>query len=424
MKGIKLMLALALAVLLIAAFALPGCAPEVVTPPPPAEEEEEEEVPPEEVEPLLLAGPLCLTGPVAKNAEKVRLAYEDWAEYINETEGGLLGRPVELRIYDDEFSIDLATEYYEKAITVDHCDFMLPTYEGHVGRAVMGIADKYKMLYTGMGGHLESFSQGFTYVASAPPLMGESWAMGMADLLLEIPEEERPELAFIMTAKLTIYEACAKSIRSELIKAGIPYEERFYTLPLMTADPLILEARDMGADFLILNGGFPDGVLGVEAAAKYGYEPKAIWQSVGCPDPEWMSVLGSKGNLAFTGSIWYPGLPYEGNDLIAELWAEKHAAEFGEDIAIYYGFGWNWVKTVELGVKGAQSFDQTEVRDWLHSNVLHLPSGDFLLDARGIPAPFNLLVQWQDGKLECIWPPGPAKSAEFVYPHPGWQALK
>jgi len=402
MKGVKLALTLGLVMLLVVAFALPGCAPKPT---------------PEEAKPLLIAGPLCLTGPLAKNAEKVRFAFEDWAEYINETEGGLLGRPIELKIYDDEFKIDLATEYYEKAITVDKCDFVLPTYEGHVGRAVMGIADKYKMLYTGMGGHLESFNQGFTYVASIP-LMGEWWAMGMGDLFLEIPKEERPELAYIMSAKLTIYEACSKSIRSELIKADIPYEERFYTLPLTTADPLIMEAKKMGADFLILNGGFPDGALGVEAAAKYGYEPKVIYQAVGSPDPEWMSVLGSKGNLVITSAIWLDNMPGSDNDLIRKLWKEKHAEEFGEDVALYYGFGWNWIKIIELGVKGAQSFDQTEVRDWLKSNVLHLPSGDFLLDERGIPAPFNYMVQWQDGKLECIGPPGPAKTKGFIYPRP------
>ncbi len=247
--------------------------------------------------------------------------------------------------------------------------------------------------------------------------MGEWWAAGLGDLLLAIPEEERPRKAFIMSAKLAITEACGVSLRYELNRAGIPFVERSYTLPLATADPLILEAKKLGADLLILNGLFPDSVLAMESAAKFGFEPKLIWQSVGMADREWVEILGDQGNQVISGSVWFPGLPFPNNDLIAEMWAERHAEKHGDFVALYYGFGWNWILSLQLGIEGAQSFDQTEVRDWLHNNELHLPAGIITLEERGLPTePTNYIIQWQDGVLQNVWPLGPTQTADLIFP--------
>jgi len=364
--------------------------------------------------PILISGGLPLTGSLAKNAEKIKMAYEDWAEYVNE-HGGILGRRVVLKILDTEGDITLGTEIAEKAITVDHCDFLLPWYEGHVGRAVMGVAESHHMLYTGMGGHNASFHQGYWYVASAPPLMGEWWAAGLSDLILSLPEEKRPTKAFIMSARLTIFEACGKSLYEELDKAGIPYTEEWYDLPLTNADPLILSAMDYGADFLILNGLLPDGTLAVQAADRLGYKPRWLWQSVGSPDPEWVAILGDLAEGTITGSAWVPGreeelLPYYRNDLIWEIWTEKHADEYGEEVLLYYGLGWCWMTTLELGIKGAGNFSQEAVRNWLHTNIITNPAGNITLNEFGYPTkPINYILQWQkiDGewKLKTVWPP-------------------
>lgn len=404
------------AIIFVVATLILGCAQQQPPTQTPAQQQPPTQTP--SPRPVLICGALPLTGALAKNAEKIKMAYEDWAEYIN-AHGGLLGRRVVLKIYDDEGDITKGTELAEKCITVDRCDFLLPWYEGHVSRAVMPIAEKHKMLYTGMGGHLQSFQQGYEYVVCAPPLMGEWWFEGMGSFLQSLPQDERPKKAYIMTARLTIFDAVGTDIKQWLDKLGIPYKEEVYSLPLKSADSLILNAKDYDADLLILNGLFPDGVLAMKAAIKYNYTPAFIFQSVGSPDPEWIGLLGSKGNYVFTGMAWYPNLPYEGNDLIVKTWKEKHAKKHGEQVPVYYGLGWCWIKTIEIGVKGAKSFDQTQVRDYLKSHTIHSPAGDFNIDRRGIPEPYNYLVQWQNGKLELVWPPE-VSTAKPLYPHPPW----
>ena len=79
--------------------------------------------------PIKIGGSLAITGPLADNASWIRRGYEYWAEKMNKS-GGLLGRPVELVIYDDEGKPDKAVQLLEKAITVDKVDLLLGGYGG------------------------------------------------------------------------------------------------------------------------------------------------------------------------------------------------------------------------------------------------------------------------------------------------------
>ena len=67
-------------------------------------------------QPLKIGGSLPLTGIYSETAKWIKQGYDFWAEDINKR-GGLLGRPVQMIIYDDESSAEKAVMYYERAIT-------------------------------------------------------------------------------------------------------------------------------------------------------------------------------------------------------------------------------------------------------------------------------------------------------------------
>lgn len=67
--------------------------------------------------PIKIGGALSLTGPWAETGKWVKEGYDLWLEDINR-KGGLLGRPVEMMVYDNESDTDKAVTYYERAITV------------------------------------------------------------------------------------------------------------------------------------------------------------------------------------------------------------------------------------------------------------------------------------------------------------------
>ena len=90
---------------------------------------------------------MAITGPLADRHQKwIKRGYEYWAEKINKS-GGLLGRPVEVVIYDDEGKPDKAVQLMEKAITVDKVDLLLGGYAGASCAAQMPLAERYGMVY-------------------------------------------------------------------------------------------------------------------------------------------------------------------------------------------------------------------------------------------------------------------------------------
>lgn len=73
--------------------------------------------------PIVIGGSLPQTGKFAETAKWIEKGMRFWAEEIN-AKGGLLGRKVVFKIYDDESSVGKAVTFAEKAITVDKVDLL------------------------------------------------------------------------------------------------------------------------------------------------------------------------------------------------------------------------------------------------------------------------------------------------------------
>ena len=395
MKWLMLMCAL----VSLVPLALPGCAKA----PPPVEK------------PIVIGGSLPLTGIYADTGKVIKEGYDKWAEDIN-AKGGLLGRPVELRIYDDTSSVEKAVTLLEKVITVDKVDLLLGGYPGTTCSAQMPIAEKYKMVYCSMGGHMHSFIQGYTYSFGPPPLMGEWWYEGFFDWLETLPEKDRPKIAASFTMNNPVGISLLDSIKRGCERCGInlAINER-YDLPLASAEPLVAKAKAANADIFLSNGFFDDGVLTIRACKALGYNPAFYLQGIGNIIPAWVEELGSDGNYVFSGTVMHNKLPYPG---VKEL-NEWYMKQRGILAPTYFLFGYGWMQALEQGVEGAGSLDNTAIRDWLRTHEISTVGGKFTFDEKGLPPPFSIATQILNGEVELIWPLE-VRTAEPVYPKPAW----
>ena len=367
--------------------------------------------------PIVIGGTLPLTGTFSATGKWVEKGYQFWADEVN-AKGGVLRRPVKLIIYDDKSDAKEAVSLLEKAITVDKVDLLLGGYPGTACTAVMPLAEKYKMVYVSMGGHMKSFSQGYTYSFGSPPLMGEWWYLGFFQWLATVPADKRPKKAAVYTMNNPIGVSLMESIYKGCKDLGIEIViDEKYNLPLTTADSMITKAKQMKADLLFANGMFPDGVMTLRACKVLGYSPLAIAQGIGSVIPEWTKELGKDGDCVFSGTSWHYKLKYPGNDKIIKAAKEKFNEE---EPPLYFGFGYAWMQTLQQGVEGAQGLDQTKIRDWFKSNEVKTIAGNFRFDEKGLPKPFVYLTQVIDGKAELIWPPD-MRTREPVYPKPAWK---
>ena len=368
-------------------------------------------------QPIVIGGSLPLTGEFAETGKLIERGMKFWAQEINER-GGLLGRPVEFKIYDDESNVGKAVTYAEKAITVDKVDLLFGGYPGTAARAVMPVAEKHKYVYVSMGGHMKSFEQGYTYSFGAPPLMGEWWYEGFFQWMETVPADQRPKKAAVYTMNNPVGASLTGSIQKWTKKLGIEIAiDEKYNLPLPDATPLIMKAKQLNCDMLFANGFFGDGVMMIRAAKALDYNPKVILQGIGSVVPAWIKELGKDGDYVFSGTSLYNKLNFPGNDKL-NAFAKK---EFQIDgYPLYFGFGYAWMQALAQGVEGSKSLDQTKIRDWLKANKIETIAGPMKFDEKGLPDPINFCTQLIHGQVELIWPPN-VRTAEPVYPKPAWK---
>lgn len=366
---------------------------------------------------IVIGGSLPLTGAYAETGQWIEKGMLFWADEIN-AKGGLLGRPVEFKIYDDQSDVSKAVTFAEKAITVDKVDLLFGGYPGTAARAVMPVAEKHKFVYISMGGHMKSFEQGYTYSFGAPPLMGEWWYEGFFQWLATVPPDKRPQRAAIYTINNPVGLSLTDSIDHWMKKLNIKViiNEK-YNAPLTDATAMIVKAKQSKCDILFANGFFPDGVTTIKAAKALDYNPKAIVQGIGSVVPAWVKELGKDGDYVFSGTVLSGQLKYPGNDKLNAYTKKKYNLN---EYPLYFGFGYSWMQTLEQAVTGAKNLDQTKIRNWLKTHQVNTIAGPMNFDKRGLPEPINFGTQIINGKVELISPKN-VQTKEPVYPKPAWE---
>ena len=104
-------------------------------------------------DPIKVGMSLALTGTGAPAGKMLQAAIEIWRDDVN-AKGGLLGRPVEIIVYDDQSNPAMVPNLYTKLISVDKADLLLGPYgTNFVAPAMPTIIQNKKMLisYTAIG---------------------------------------------------------------------------------------------------------------------------------------------------------------------------------------------------------------------------------------------------------------------------------
>ena len=95
--------------------------------------------------PIKIGGTLALTGPLAATALLHKITAEIYVEELNRG-NGLLGRPVEWILLDDQSKPEVTRSLYEKLITVDKVDLLMGPYATGAIIAAMGVAQRYQKM--------------------------------------------------------------------------------------------------------------------------------------------------------------------------------------------------------------------------------------------------------------------------------------
>ncbi|MEK7715244.1 MAG: ABC transporter substrate-binding protein, partial [candidate division NC10 bacterium] len=94
--------------------------------------------------PIRIGASLAQTGVYAALGQNLLRGYQLCVKHMNE-KGGVLGRKLELVLYDDGSDPATAVRLYEKLIAQDKVDLVLGPYGSPISEAVANVNEKYKM---------------------------------------------------------------------------------------------------------------------------------------------------------------------------------------------------------------------------------------------------------------------------------------
>ncbi len=363
----------------------------------------------------------ALTGDKSDPGTGIEHGYQTWVKEINDA-GGLLGRQVVLKEYDNQSLADTAVSQMERLATVDKVDLMFGPFSSALTIPTSAIAEKYKYAFIeGAGGAPGVFDRKFHYTFFVQPATAEHQADPFVTYILSLPADQRPKTAAYPQQDDPFVKATLDGAQGALEAAGIKTVYKDVYPPTQTDFASIAAAvKASGADIVLGGTIFGDAVAQSQAYASINYQPKAVYYTSGpSTTGPFEQALGSKVNGIYTGDGWIQGTKATGNDKFVADYHTMFPKEI--DIPGEAAEGYSVGQVLQAAVTATQCLDNTAIADWLHANSVQTVQGPIGWDAIGRPNGSYLLEQYQDGKLHVVAPANdPNKDADPQYPKPSW----
>jgi branched-chain amino acid transport system substrate-binding protein len=358
--------------------------------------------------PLKIGASLSLTGALAQSGEKIKRGYELWAKEAN-GRGGLLGRRVEIVVYDDRSDASTSARLYEKLITEDKVDMVIGPYGSATSFAASAVTEKYKYPMLLPSAASEAiFRRGFKYIFQMfpplntifEPIIGEMGTKAGYQRIALIHSSDLYPKSVAGAA-----EALCKKYNREVV-----LKEEF---PLNASDlsSLMLKLRAARPDVVIAGAQLPDSMLIIRQMKEAQVLPKAIAMSPGTLKDDFGQTLAGDADGVMGDYIWEPvSSSPESKELIA-----KWKASNSDEPDVHSAFGWAGGILLETAVKRAGSLDADKLREaFLGLELKTVLPGTFKLDREtGLQTGLKLgVVQWQKGKRQIV---APAEIATAAY---------
>src|SRR6476661_5593451 len=384
--------------------------------------------------PVRIGMSLALTGAGASPSKVINTALDMWRDDIN-AKGGLLGRPVELVIYDDQSSPANVPNIYTKLITVDKVDLLLGPYgTNFVAPAMPTIINNQKMTitFTAIGiNDKYHYPKYFSMVSTGPEGI-DSFSIGFFDMAAA--QQPKPRTVAIIAADAEFAQSAADGARSQIKKHGfnLVYEQSY---PPSTTDfaPVIRAVQATNPDIVYIGAYPPDNVGIIRAANEIGLRPKIMGGAmIGMLVTPIKVQLGPIANGLVTGENFaaasarsIPGAPE-----FLKRYTEKAAAAGVDPLGFAWGpFAYGGGQVLAQAVTETKSLDHDKLAEYMHKASFKTVAGDFSFGKNGEwakprmdwtqvqNAQPNNLDQFRDGKAQpIVWPPE-AKTGTLIYPY-------
>jgi branched-chain amino acid transport system substrate-binding protein len=371
-------------------------------------------------EPIVVGSTLSLTGPFGATGQIHQIAGELFVDRLNEA-GGLLGRPVEWTVEDDQSDQAQVTTLYERLLSQDQVDLIMGPYATPNILSAMAVAERHGFV---LPQHTAVLAPLMTYECQFP-----GWSIGEApnefvpnqlfDALESLPEP--PQTVAILTNQSgsTDFVSYGAADVDDPGMVSIAEDRGFDVVaeiryPPGTSDwgSMAAEVRDAAPDVMINSGLGVEAVGLIEAMQQLGYTPPMMFSLFPAPGP--LLGLGEASQGMLSVSIFEPNeavldrLDPEATEIVEEFQARAEAAGLPYTVfETQAAASWNAWEILTQGVEGAGDLDHEAICDYLHENGADTTfSGElsFPEESNNFWDSTSGIKQIQDGNWVMVWP--------------------
>ena len=370
--------------------------------------------------PIRIGSTLALTGPLAATGQVHKIVGEIYVDQLN-ANNGLLGRPVEWIVKDDQSKPDLARTLYEQLITVDKVDLIIGPYATGNILSAMAVAQRYdKLLIHHTFGipNLAKYERQFP-TWSLGPEPEKTFPSTVLDALAASPKP--PKTIAVVTSKFPSVHFMSLGAREVAKKRGLN-EVLFLEWEFGNRDygPIAARIKEANPDFLWVGAIGLEGNQLIEAMKKIDYTPKEQFYLYPAPGP---MVKSPDANYALAGTIFEEHPPFTSNpqaEAFIKVFNERAAKAGLPDTAVdtQAAASYSAWQVLEAAVTATKSLDDKVLAQWLRENKVATIQGTLRFDGPSNYGDDLMRVkQVQNGRWVVVWPKSvAAPGAKLIVP--------
>jgi branched-chain amino acid transport system substrate-binding protein len=381
--------------------------------------------------PIKIGMSMAQTGGLAGGGKASLLGIEIWRDDVN-ARGGLLGRKVELVVYDDKSSASETPAIYSKLLDVDKVDILFAPYATVPTAPLMPLVKQRGMLLMGNFSFQVNSKVGHDmWFNNAPWGPADSWAASF----LEIGQKAGGKTVALLSADQEFAQNLAVTARDVAKRMNMPVVfDQAYPPNTVEFSSIIRALKATKPDIVYVASYPPDsaGILRAVNEIGIGDSVKVFGGGmVGLQFGAVMENLGSLLNGVVNYNTWLPekSMYNEGTKEFFDAYTKRAIAAKVDPLGYYLApFGYASGQMIEQAIKAVGSLDQKALAKYLRENTHKTIVGPIAFAADGerkesatLQAQFRGVVdknieQFRQSGKQVILFPANLKSGDLVNP--------
>jgi branched-chain amino acid transport system substrate-binding protein len=336
--------------------------------------------------PIKIGMSMPLTGGLAGGGKPALLGHEIWRDDIN-AKGGLLGRKVELVVYDDKSSASETPALYSKLLDIDKVDLLFAPYATVPTAPIMPLVKQRGMVLIGnFSFQVNSKIHHDMWFNNAPWGPADAWASSF----LDIGQKAGGKTVALLTADQEFAQNLAKTAREVAGQRNMPIVFDQAYPPNTVEFSSIVRALSAAKPDIVYVASYPPDSAGILSAVNeigVGDNVKLFGGGmVGLQFGPVMAKMGSLLNGVVNFNTWLPepAMYFEGTKAFFDEYSKRAVAAKVDPLGFYLApFGYASGQIIAAAVTATNSLDQKAIAKYLHESEIKTIVGPIAFSADG-----------------------------------------